>query len=627
MQGKIINGFELKRLLGVGGMAEVWYAENSIHKSAAVKLLSAELAHNEQIVERFRNEAEIMVKLNHPNIRQVYGYDSIDGRPAIVMEYLDGADLKARMKQGQHFSDEQLRKWWDQLVDALNYTHKQGIVHRDIKPGNIFVDNADNIKLLDFGIAKVRESISSTQTGQRLGTLMYMSPEQVKDSKHIDYRTDIYSLAVTFVHLLTGKKPYDSNTTSDLEISEKIVYSPLDLSEVPLEWRPLLALYLGKDPKQRGALKRFTSEVMTGSEVSTADNDATVIQEGLSASAAANNVAEASPVSPQPVKTPPVEEPQPQNSALEPQNGKSGKKKVLWIGMGLALAAIVAAILLWPKSENASAGSAKSYDDDKEVVSVYDDDQTSSYDYDDEMVVEDPVAESPYGTVNGVFSVGPYTQVYFSNGNLQYQASSNTWRFAPNQWMTLGYANTNVSSTNYGWIDLFGWGTGYEPYKSSGNNNDYSYYYEWGNYYGGGWRTLTANEWDYLFNLRVDASSKHGAAIVHGVKGIVILPDYFIMPSGCTLSTVRREKDYSMNIYSDDEWRRMEDGGAVFLPTAGRRTGLEMFNYGNDGDYWSSTPSGNEKAYNIDFSDAKVLAKDTSPRKHGFAVRLIKETY
>ena len=188
MQGKSISGYTLQRLLGTGGMAEVWYAENKIGKKAAVKLLLPKLCQDENVVSRFLTEAKVMVELNHPNIRQVYDYGDIDGRPAIVMEYLDGSDLKARLKRGQRFTQEELVKWWNQLVDALNYTHKKGIVHRDIKPGNIFVDREGDVKLLDFGIAKVRDSVSKTQTGQKLGTLMYMSPEQVKDSKHIDYR-------------------------------------------------------------------------------------------------------------------------------------------------------------------------------------------------------------------------------------------------------------------------------------------------------------------------------------------------------------------------------------------------------------------------------------------------------
>ena len=256
MQGKTINGFVLQRRLGKGGMAEVWYAENEIHKQAAVKILNEELSHTPSIVERFRSEAEIMVKLNHPNIRQVFGYGSIDGRPTIVMEYLDGNDLKEKMKLGQRFTEDELRKWWNQLASALNYTHQKGIVHRDIKPSNIFVDGEGNIKLLDFGIAKVKESITATQTGQKLGTLMYMSPEQVKDSKHIDYRTDIYSLAVTYVHVITGMKPYDSDT-SDYDIMTNIVTKPLDLSGLPTAWKVFLAPYLEKEPEKRPMLRPF----------------------------------------------------------------------------------------------------------------------------------------------------------------------------------------------------------------------------------------------------------------------------------------------------------------------------------------------------------------------------------
>ena len=259
MLGKKINGFELIRLLGVGGMAEVWYAENEIHKPAAVKVLNPELSRNASIVERFRNEAEIMVRLDHHNIRQVYGYGLIDERPAIVMEYLNGADLAARMNQGQRFTNEELIKWWNQLVDALQYTHEEGIVHRDIKPANIFVDNRGNIKLLDFGIAKIRESISLTHTGTFMGTLLYMSPEQIKDSKHIDYHTDIYSLAVTFVHLLTGQKPYDETTTSNFDIQLSIVTKPLDLSGVPEQWRAFLEPYLNKEAEQRPDLRFFNA--------------------------------------------------------------------------------------------------------------------------------------------------------------------------------------------------------------------------------------------------------------------------------------------------------------------------------------------------------------------------------
>lgn len=280
MQGKKVNCYTLLQPLGVGGMAEVWLAENKIGKKAAVKILLSKLCDDANITSRFFTEAKIMVDLDHHNIRQVYDYSDIEGRPCIIMEYLEGEDLKSRLKRGQKFTKEELEKWWNQLVDALNYTHKKGIVHRDVKPGNIFVDNKGDVKLLDFGIAKVRESITTSLTGQKLGTLMYMSPEQIKDSKHIDYHTDFYSLAVTFFHLITGRKPYDSDASSDFEISEQIVYKPLDLSVLPKSWSSFLEPYLKKNPQERPALKLFSSIASKLESNNTVNDDETVIELG-----------------------------------------------------------------------------------------------------------------------------------------------------------------------------------------------------------------------------------------------------------------------------------------------------------------------------------------------------------
>ena len=262
MQNKKILDYTLLRLLGKGGMAEVWYAENEIGKKAAVKVLLPKFCDDEAIVARFQNEAKVMVQLDHPNIRQVYSYASLEDRPCIVMEYLEGSDLSSRMKHGDWFTEEQLEKWWNQLVSALNYTHLQGVVHRDLKPSNIFITTDGNVKLLDFGIAKVRDSIISTATGAMMGTLMYMSPEQVRDSKHIDHKTDLYSLAVTFVHLLTGQAPYDRDTTDDFEIRNNIVNIPLALDTLPLEWQNFLRPYLAKNPADRPALVGFGAEAI-----------------------------------------------------------------------------------------------------------------------------------------------------------------------------------------------------------------------------------------------------------------------------------------------------------------------------------------------------------------------------
>ena len=358
MQGQIINGFELKRLLGRGGMAEVWYAENEIGKPAAVKILNESLSHNQQIVERFHNEALVMVKLDHPNIRQVYGYGYIDNRHCIVMEYLEGEDLDALLKAGRKFTDEELQRWWNQTVDALNYTHAMGIVHRDIKPSNLFLDKKGNIKLLDFGIAKVKEGMSMTRTGMTMGTLMYMSPEQVKDPKRVGVKSDVYSLAVTFVHLLTGKPIYDCDTSSEYDIQVSIVTEPVDLSLVPASWQGFLAPYLEKEADKRPALRPF-EEVMPKEEFVKA-----VVSEDKELLLAyvkqpePELVAEPAP-KPQPrqAEAKPVSKPQPKleetvaqtTESDEKPKGKSG----LWIGIGVGVAAVIAVLvfLMKPKGE------------------------------------------------------------------------------------------------------------------------------------------------------------------------------------------------------------------------------------------------------------------------------------
>jgi len=251
-----VSGYTLQRELGTGGMAEVWYAENKLGKRAAVKILSKKLSDDENIKVRFESEARVMVKLNHPNIRQVYDYGMIEERPCIIMEYLDGEDLGTLIKKGGEFSQEQIIRWWNQMSSALNYTHGQGVVHRDIKPSNIFITNEGNVELLDFGIAKVADNYLSTMSGMSMGTPMYMSPEQVISSKHIDYRSDVYSLAVTFVHLLGGKAPYSSDM-SVYNLHKSIVEEPLDLSGIPLEWREFLSPYLAKQPEARPQLMEY----------------------------------------------------------------------------------------------------------------------------------------------------------------------------------------------------------------------------------------------------------------------------------------------------------------------------------------------------------------------------------
>lgn len=338
MEGKTINGYTLKHQLGVGGMAEVWLAENALGKKAAVKLLLSKFCDDESVRSRFYTEAKVMVELNHPYIRQVYDLDELDGRPAIIMEYLEGDDLKALMKQGRRFTDEELKQWWNQLVDALNYTHARDVVHRDIKPSNIFIDLNGDVKLLDFGIAKVADTTSGTMTGSTLGTRIYMSPEQVKDPKRVDYRTDLYSLAVTFVHLLTGKAPYDSTTTSDFEIQACIVSKPVNLSLLPEEWQAFLAPYLEKDPDKRPELRYFET-VGTPSYTKPTPNEEPFEDEDEGT--VVSETEQKKPTSPNAEA--------PLSSGTSPKNkNKSG----LWIGLGIAAILLLVILFTFNKKDD-----------------------------------------------------------------------------------------------------------------------------------------------------------------------------------------------------------------------------------------------------------------------------------
>ena len=258
---------------------------------------------------------------------------------------------------------------------------------------------------------------------------------------------------------------------------------------------------------------------------------------------------------------------------------------------------------------------------------------------------------APY--INGTFSVSATKQIYFSSGNLQYQASTSTWRFAENQWDYVGNAtngtvyengvkcsNAKVSETYEGWIDLFSWGTsgynGQYPYMTPTytNNNDISgTNYDWGVYnaisnggnQAGSWYTLTRTEWEYVLNTRTDAADKKGSAKVNNVFGVVLLPDNWTLPSGMTFTSGYSRA--AQNIYSAEEWAKMEANGAVFFPGGGERSGTTVSYAGAGyGYYWSGTAYSNtvyNRAYHMGFYNSWRVSDDVE-RGTGMAVRLVK---
>lgn len=253
MIGEKIQHYQITRLIGEGGMASVYEAvHQKLQSKVAIKVLNPILTANNNIRQRFENEARFMASLQHANITRVIDYEERNDLLAIIIEFLEGEDLNVRIKRDGALPLKEVISIFTQVLDAFQYAHGKSIVHRDVKPSNIFIEPSGIVKILDFGIAKLVGSAEDmTVTGTQIGTPVYMSPEQVNTDKNLDHRSDIYSLGVTLFYLLNGRPPYDTNTTSSFQIFTKIVYEPLpDLDKYP-QVNKVLKTATNKDPNQR----------------------------------------------------------------------------------------------------------------------------------------------------------------------------------------------------------------------------------------------------------------------------------------------------------------------------------------------------------------------------------------
>lgn len=264
------------------------------------------------------------------------------------------------------------------------------------------------------------------------------------------------------------------------------------------------------------------------------------------------------------------------------------------------------------------------------------------------------------GELNGVFTISASGgKVQFSQGNLQYQASTNTWRFATNQYDYIGNdaGNTSPSSTQMAWIDYFNWGTSgynhgancYQPWSTSTTRSDYYAYgsssknlydakdnnsmrgkADWGynaisnggNTENSGWRVLTKDEWAYLINTRSE-TYRYAKGKIHGTNGLMLFPDGFTLPTGVSISNVNTT-DASYTSYSDGDWTALEAAGVVFLPATGMRNGTSVSETGSVGNYWSSTCMNADRVYNIRFDGSSLNLVNDGDRQNGFPVRLVK---
>ncbi|WP_299452129.1 serine/threonine-protein kinase [uncultured Microscilla sp.] len=228
MIGEKILNYHIDSLIGEGGVGTVFQATHTqLGRKVAIKALNPLLVNNEQVKQRFRQEATTLSNLQHINIITLYDYLENEKGLFLIMEYAQGEALDRFIKKCP-IPEEQVRYYFSLILAGMEYAHKQGVIHRDIKPSNIIITQDASAKVLDFGIAKILKENKNnlTKPGAQLGTVMYMSPEQVQ-GKEIDQRTDIYSLGVTLFEMLTGKAPYDETQLTEFDVFNKIVNDPL----------------------------------------------------------------------------------------------------------------------------------------------------------------------------------------------------------------------------------------------------------------------------------------------------------------------------------------------------------------------------------------------------------------
>ncbi len=259
LTGHLMGDYQVLRRLGRGGMADVYVAQQkSLGRQVAIKILRKDLAGDANYVERFRREARAVAKLSHANIVQIYEVGQQDSHYYIVQEFVDGQNLREKLERDGTLSVADAVKVLAGVTDALIAANEAGVTHRDIKPENIMLSRRGEVKVADFGLARVLggESLTDlTQVGLTMGTPRYMSPEQVQ-GKPVDTRSDLYSLGVTMFHLLCGRPPFEADDPLAMAVKH-LHEEPPDLvrcragNDLPIWLVTTIKRLLRKSPEDR----------------------------------------------------------------------------------------------------------------------------------------------------------------------------------------------------------------------------------------------------------------------------------------------------------------------------------------------------------------------------------------
>ncbi len=288
--GQNLGHYKIISRLGAGGMGEVYLAKDSkLNREVAIKILPASFAENPNYLRRFQTEAEAAATLNHPNVAVIYSVENTDGRSFITMEYVAGKTLDAAIPP-RGFDVKNFLDLFIPLADALAQAHEKGVIHRDIKPGNIIITPEGTPKILDFGLAQIdrpkanedESTLKITQTGQIFGTPSYMSPEQA-EGKQIDHRSDIFSFGVVMYEAITGTRPFKGDSYASI-ISNLLKTDPISVSQLKSETPYLLARLISRClSKSRGVRFQSMREVRAILEETRA-----AIEAGVSMDSASN---------------------------------------------------------------------------------------------------------------------------------------------------------------------------------------------------------------------------------------------------------------------------------------------------------------------------------------------------
>ncbi len=254
MIGSRIGNYKILEELGRGGMGVVYKAvDTGLDRFVAIKILADQLTAKPELLERFRTEAKAQARLNHTNIATLHSFEQAGGRWMIVMEYLEGVTFEQMIERRGPIPWQEAIPLFKQALMGLGFAHRMGVIHRDIKPSNIFVCRTGYVKVMDFGVAKVAGARQVTRAGTRMGTVLYMSPEQV-ESQPVDARSDIYSLGITLYHFVSGHVPFESD--SDYQVMNDHVKTPPPpptrfYPHIPAQIVGAVLHSLSKNPRER----------------------------------------------------------------------------------------------------------------------------------------------------------------------------------------------------------------------------------------------------------------------------------------------------------------------------------------------------------------------------------------